>query len=56
MIITYEEFCELLIRHIESGEDFYLSLLNNVIDNPSRYCGLFRLSNAKTKLSNIIKN
>lgn len=50
MIITYEEFCDLLSKHIQTGEDFYLSLLKTVIDNPSRYCGLFRLSNAKTKL------
>lgn len=50
MIILYDEFCELLMKHIQSGKDFYLDLLETVIDNPSRYCGLFRLSNAKTKL------
>jgi len=50
MIITYDEFCELLLKRIQEGEDFYLNLLETVIDNPSRYCGLFRLSNAKTKL------
>ena len=50
MIITYEEFCDILENRIQSGEDFYLSLLETVIDNPTRYCGLFRLSNAKTKL------
>ncbi len=50
MIISYEEFCELLSKHIQSGDEFYLNLLKNVIDNPSRYCGLFRLSNAKSKL------
>lgn len=50
MIITYEEFCERLLRVIHNGEDFYDELLKTVIDNPARYCGLFRLSNAKTKL------
>lgn len=50
MIITYEHFMEKLNERIKSGDDFYLELLETVIDNPSRYCGLFRLSNAKTKL------
>lgn len=50
MIITYDEFCDLLVKHIQTGQDFYESLLINVIENPSRYCGLFRLSNAKMKL------
>jgi hypothetical protein len=50
MIITYEEFCDILSSRIQTGEDFYSSLLENVINNPTRYCGLFRLSNAKTKL------
>ena len=50
MIITYDEFCERLVQTIQTGEDFYLNLLKTVINNPERYCGLFRLSNAKTKL------
>ena len=50
MILSYEYFIEKLSKKIKSGEDFYLELLEAVIDNPSRYCGLFRLSNAKTKL------
>ena len=50
MLITYKEFCDFLTNRIQTGKDFYLSLLENVIENPSRYCGLFRLSNAKTKL------
>ena len=50
MLITYEAFMEKLNKRIKSGEDFYLELLETVINNPSRYCGLFRLSNAKTKL------
>ena len=50
MFFTYEEFLNKLNTRIKSGDDFYLELLKTVIDNPSRYCGLFRLSNAKTKL------
>lgn len=50
MIVTYEQFQERLNAKIKSGDDFYIELLKTVIDNPSRYCGLFRLSNAKTKL------
>lgn len=50
MIISYDKFCKLLVDHIQSGKNFYLSLLETIIDNPSRYCGLFRLSNAKSKL------
>ena len=50
MIISYENFMDKLNRKIKSGDDFYFELLETVIDNPSRYCGLFRLSNAKTKL------
>lgn len=50
MLLSYEIFMERLNKKIKSGEDFYLELLETVIDNPSRYCGLFRLSNAKTKL------
>ena len=57
MIISYEEFCDLLVKHIQEGEDFYINLLKTVIDTPSRYCGLFRLSNAKTKLQqNVIQS
>ena len=50
MIISYNEFYDMLVKFIETGQDFYKSLLVNIIKNPSRYCGLFRLSNAKTKL------
>ena len=50
MIFTYDVFMDKLNTRIKSGDDFYLELLETVIDNPSRYCGLFRLSNAKTKL------
>ncbi len=50
MIISYDKFCNLLFKHIQTREDFFLELLKTAIDNPSRYCGLFRLSNAKTKI------
>lgn len=50
MLIGYDRFIDKVSKKIKSGDDFYLELLNTVIDNPSRYCGLFRLSNAKTKL------
>lgn len=50
MYITYDDFCELLTKYIQGGDDFYQTLLKTVIENPTRYCGLFRLSNAKTKL------
>ena len=50
MIISYNEFYSILSKKIQNGDDFYVSLLEKVIDNPTRYCGLFRLSNAMTKL------
>ncbi len=50
LIIDYEEFKQLLQLKIKTGDEFYGELLKTVIDNPYRYCGLFRLSNAKTKL------
>ena len=50
LIIDYEEFKQLLQLKIKTGDEFYVELLKTVIDNPYRYCGLFRLSNAKTKL------
>lgn len=50
MIISYEEFCDVIDKHIRTGSDFYFILLKNVIANPYRYCGLFRLSGPKSKL------
>lgn len=50
MIKTYEEFVEKLNRKIKSNDDFYYELLKTVVKNPNRYTGIFRLSNAKTKL------
>lgn len=50
MILTYDYFVKKLNEKIKSDADFYYELLVNVIDNPHRYTGIFRLSNAKTKL------
>lgn len=50
MIISYEYFTEQLNNHIKSDDAFCYELLKTVIKNPERYTGLFRLSNAKTKL------
>lgn len=50
MIKTYEDFVEKLNRKIKSDDDFYFELLCTVVSNPNRYTGIFRLSNAKTKL------
>ncbi len=50
MILTYEYFVEKLNEKIKTDADFCYELLNTVIDNPHRYTGIFRLSNAKTKL------
>lgn len=51
MIKTYEEFSTLLSEHIGIyNEDFVYKLLINVVENPTRYTGIFRTTNAKTKL------
>lgn len=50
MIMSYEEFKRKLDDKIKSDSDFYYELLVTVIKNPNRYTGIFRLSNAKTKL------
>ena len=46
----YEDFAEELNAKIKSDDDFYYELLITVIKNPNRYTGIFRVSNAKTKL------
>lgn len=50
MLKTYDEFVTKLNNRIKSDDDFYYELLVTVISNPKRYTGIFRLSNAKTKL------
>lgn len=49
-IITYDDFVKKLNDKVKSDEDFCYELLVTVIKNPNRYTGIFRLSNAKTKL------
>lgn len=50
MINTYENFSNKLNLKIRDGVDFYKEIITTIIKNPYRYAGLFRLSNAKTKL------
>lgn len=50
MIKTYESFIKTLSQKIKNDDEFYYDLLVTVIKNPNRYTGIFRLSNAKTKL------
>ena len=50
MIMPYEDFKRKLDEKVKSDDDFYYELLVTVIKNPNRYTGIFRLSNAKTKL------
>lgn len=50
MIMTYEHFIERLNNKIKSDDSFFYELLVTVVKNPNRYTGIFRLSNAKTKL------
>lgn len=50
MYLSYEEFINKLDKKIIIGEDFYVQLLQTVIDNPNRYTGIFRISSVKTKL------
>ena len=51
MIISYEYFMKALNKRISSDDDtLNYELLVNVVKNPNRYTGIFRLSNAKTKL------
>lgn len=50
MYITYDDFIKKLNSKFVNGQDFYIELLKTVIDNPTRYTGIFRVSSAKTKL------
>ena len=50
MIITYEHFIEQLYDKVKLDASFYYELLKTVVENPKRYTGIFRISNAKTKL------
>lgn len=48
--MTYNEFKEMLDSRISSGDEVYKNLLSTILRSPERYCGLFRLSNASSKL------
>ncbi|MBR4857718.1 MAG: restriction endonuclease [Clostridia bacterium] len=50
MIFTYDYFIDKLNHKIKSDDSFVYELLVTVVKNPNRYTGIFRLSNAKTKL------
>lgn len=51
MIKTYEYFINQLNKSVKSEDaEFVYELLVTVVNNPKRYTGIFRLSNAKTKL------
>lgn len=50
MTFTYEYFIDKLNKKIKSDDAFFYELLVTVVKNPNRYTGIFRLSNAKTKL------
>ena len=47
---NYEDFAEELNTKIKPDDSLYYELLITVIKNPKRYTGIFRVSNAKTKL------
>ena len=49
MKMTYENFKNRL-NHKVFGEDLNYEILLTVIQNPKRYIGIFRITNAKTKL------
>jgi hypothetical protein len=49
-MIEYKVFIETLNKRIKLGTDFYVNLLEKIVSEPSRYSGVFRLSNAKTKI------
>ncbi len=48
--IPYEEYEKMLLNKLQSGNDMYKKLLDTVIKNPERYSGIFRVTNAKSKL------
>lgn len=50
MLISYEYFIERLTSKIKSDDMLFYELLTAVVNNPKRYTGIFRLTNAKTKL------
>lgn len=49
-MINYDNFTRELNERIKSDDEFFYELLITVIKNPERYTGIFRVSNARTKL------
>lgn len=50
MLKKYEDFANELNEKMKSDDEFFYELLITVIKNPERYTGIFRVSNARTKL------
>lgn len=50
MIISYNDFVDVLEKHLQADNDEYKKLLDNICNNIYRFTGLFRSSNAKIKL------
>lgn len=47
--MTYDDFLKKLNKRV-FGDDLNYEILKTVLENPKRYIGLFRITNAKTKL------
>lgn len=50
MLMSYDEFAESFAQSIKSDAELIFDLLKSVIRYPTRYTGVFRVSNAETKL------
>lgn len=50
MILSYDYFVEKLNSRLKTDDSFYYDLLCKVINDPTRYVGIFRITNVKTKL------
>ena len=50
MILSYDYFVEKLNSRLKTDDSFYYDLLCKVIKDPTRYVGIFRITNVKTKL------
>ncbi|MDR2828704.1 MAG: hypothetical protein LBV51_04720 [Acholeplasmatales bacterium] len=49
--MKYEEFKKMLDEKMKVGSDLYIDLLSTIINNPSRYTGLYRLTNVNEKIA-----
>lgn len=57
MLIEYNEFEKIIKKHIKDNKNYLEQLLINIINNPIRYIGNFRLTNFKNKLiQNILQS